>query len=104
MHYTAYKAELPTGSIFLWVKRWIHPVVHGCVPDQEISDVSWDARADCEHAMMTKENIVVILVRLLKFYDAFGPECVRRFAIALGINEDLAESAANLYKKTIRFF
>ena len=68
-----------------------------------MSDVSWDAQAECEHAMLTKANLVVLLLDYRKFFDAFEPEWVRKFAIALGLDTDLAESAAQLYKNLIRF-
>ena len=82
---------------------WIHPELHGCIPEREMPDVSWDAQAKCEHAMLTKANPVILLLDYRKFFDASEPEWIRKFAIALGLDADLAESAAQLYKNLIRF-
>ena len=81
----------------------IHPELHGCIPEREMSDVSWDAQAECEHALLTKANLVILLLDYRKFFDVFEPEWVRKFATVLGLYADLAESVAQLYKNLIRF-
>ena len=85
-----------------WLKSWIHKALHGCMPERDLSDVSWDAQAECEHAMMMEENLVVMLLDYWKFFDAFEPHWVRDFMLALGLDEDLSHSVADLYCNLIR--
>ena len=87
-----YRQHLP------WLMGWIHPELHGCIPERGMSDVFWGAQAECEHAMITKANLVILFLDYRKFFDAFEPEWVRKFAIALGLDTDLAEPAALHYK------
>ena len=60
------------------------------MPDRDLADVSWDAQADCEHALLAEKNLVVLLLDYWKFFDAFEPIWVKDFMIALGMDEDLA--------------
>ena len=54
--------------------RWIHPELHGCIPEREMFDVSSDAQAECEHAMLTKAKLGILLLDYRKFFGAFEPE------------------------------
>ena len=83
--------------------RHIHKDLHGCMPDRDLSDVSWDAQADCEHALLSEKNPVVLLLEYWKFFDAFEPIWIKDFMVSLGLDEDLAFSAADLYCNLMRY-
>ena len=51
-----------------WLKSWLHPALHGCIPGHECSDVSWDAQAHIEHAKLVNEHVTIFLLDYYKFF------------------------------------
>ena len=57
--------------IYKWFTSCLHPCLHGGIPGHEAAEVSWDAQADIEHALINKLHAVLLVVDYFTFFDSF---------------------------------
>ena len=48
--------------LYKWFIPLLHPELHGAVPGHEAAEVSWDAQADLEHAMINMLKEILLMV------------------------------------------
>ena len=99
-----YRIEM--GSWFKYLYKWfvpcLHPDLHGAVPGHEAAEVSWDAQADLEHALINRLKEVLLMVDYYKFFDSFDHAWVRDFLLMLGFPAAYANMLYKMYKNLKR--
>jgi len=86
-----------------WLLEWINANMHGCIPGHESGEVSFDAQADIEEALLDNEVLVIALMDYFKYFDSMEPTFVAKLMEAVGIDPDYANMTTDLYKHMNRY-
>ena len=86
-----------------WLMSWVHPDLHGGLPGHEAAEVSWDIQSHIEQALADGNELIVCVMDCWKYFDVMGPDFVRDFMTAIGIDPDYANTVHNIYQNCIRY-
>jgi hypothetical protein len=80
-----------------WFHSNLHPSIHGGVRNHEALEVSWDAQADIEEALLQDVDMLFSAVDYFKYFDSFDHSWVHGFLIRIGFPGVLADMMLNMY-------
>ena len=83
--------------LYPWFIGNLHPDIHSGVPGHETAEVSWDAQADLEQAIINRMEFIILMVDYYKFFDSFDHQWVREFLHMLHFPHALVEMIFDLY-------
>ena len=86
-----------------WLMTWIHPELHGGLPNHEAAEVSWDIQSHIEQALADNHELIVCMMDYWKYFDAMEPDFVKDFMISIGIDPDYAGIVHDIYKNCTRY-
>ena len=69
----------------------------------EFQEVSWDAQADIEEALLRNIDLLFAAVDYFKYFDSFDHIWVHKFLILIGFPEVLADMVFDLYLSIQRY-
>ena len=76
--------------------------MHGGIPGHEHLEVSWDAQADLETALLECLPISVCSVDYFKYFDSFGHKWVHGFLNFLGFPPALTDMTLDVDENLMR--
>ena len=76
--------------------------MHGGIPGHESCEVSWDAQADLEYAIIAKLNTILLMVDYFKFFHPFDHQWARGFLFMLHFPKALVENTYSMYSGLLK--
>ena len=83
--------------LYPWFVTCLHKDMHGGIPGHESCEVSWDAQADLEYAIIAKLKMCLLMVGYFNFFESFDHQRVRGFLHMLHFPKALVEMIFNMY-------
>ena len=83
--------------LYGWFTSCLHSDIHGGDSGHEASEVSWDAQADLEHALINRPRTVLLMVDYYRFFDSFDHSGVKQFLRMLHFPDSLLEMVYNMH-------
>ena len=80
-----------------WFHSNLHPDIHGGVAGHEALEVSWDAQADIEEALLRNLDLLFAAVDYFKYFDSFDHKWVHGFLLLLGFPVALCDMILDMY-------
>ena len=77
--------------LYGWFTSCLHTDMHGGISGHDAAEVSWDAQADLEHALINRLQSILLMVDYFKFFDSFDHQWVRKFLHMLNFPDAMVE-------------
>ena len=86
-----------------WFHSNLHPAIHGGVSNHEALEVSWEAQADIEDALLRDVDLLFAAVDYFKYFDSFVHQWVHGFIRRIGFPTALADMVLIMYLAIQRY-